>query len=77
MHMHGHLADCVLDFGPTSSFWLFSFERYNGILRDQPTNNRSIEAQLMNRFLLDNSHLHLISMANNSKWDSLQIIDIE
>ena len=66
MHMHGHLADCVLDFGPTSSFWLFSFERYNGILRDQPTNNRSIEAQLMNRFLLDNSHLHLISMARES-----------
>ena len=66
MHMHGHLADSVLDFGPTASFWLFSFERYNGILGDQPTNNRSIEVQLMNIFMLDNSHLHLISMARES-----------
>ena len=66
MHMHGHLADSVLDFGPTASFWLFSFERYNGILGDQPTNNRSIEVQLMNRFMLDNSHLHLINMARES-----------
>ena len=32
MHMHTHLADCVLDYGPVYSFWLFSFERYNGIL---------------------------------------------
>ena len=27
MHMHIHLADCVLDYGPVYSFWLFSFER--------------------------------------------------
>ena len=28
MHMHSHLADCILDYGPVYSFWLFSFERY-------------------------------------------------
>lgn len=32
IHLHCHLVDCILDFGPVYSFWLFSFERYNGIL---------------------------------------------
>ena len=27
MHLHGHLIECVMDFGPIYSFWLFSFER--------------------------------------------------
>lgn len=26
MHLHGHLFDCVLDFGPVYSFWLLVFE---------------------------------------------------
>ena len=29
MHLHAHLKDCILDFGPVYSFWLFSFERFN------------------------------------------------
>ena len=40
MHMQCHLADCVRDFGPIYGFWLFSFERYNGVLGKYPTNNR-------------------------------------
>ena len=59
MHMHCHLASCIREFGPAHSFWLFPFERYNGILEGQPTNNRSIELQLMHRFQRDNMHLHL------------------
>ena len=35
-------------------FWLFSFERYNGILGKQSTNCGGIEIQLMSRFLKDN-----------------------
>ena len=27
MHLHGHLYDRIIDFGPIYSFWLFSFER--------------------------------------------------
>lgn len=50
MHMHGHLKDCVLDYGPIHNFWCFSFERYNGILENYPTNT-SVEVHLMNRFL--------------------------
>jgi hypothetical protein len=39
MHMHGHLSECVRDYGPLHAFWLFSFERYNGLLGAQPNNN--------------------------------------
>ena len=37
MHMHGHLKECILDFGPIHNFWCLSFERYNGILENYPT----------------------------------------
>ena len=51
MHMHGHLISSLLNYGPVYSFWLFSYERYNGILGNFPTNRKSIEVQLMRRFL--------------------------
>ena len=50
MHLHCHLADCVLDYGPIFGFWLFSFERYNGMLGNFPNNQKHIEIQLMQRF---------------------------
>lgn len=37
MHMHCHLKSVILDFGPLYAFWLFSYERYNGILGNQPS----------------------------------------
>ena len=43
------------------NFWLFSFERFNGLLGNEPTNNRSIELQLVNRFIRDSAHLQLLS----------------
>lgn len=42
MHLHGHLLECVMDYGPVYSFWCFSFERYNGILGEYQTNNVNI-----------------------------------
>ena len=51
MHMHMHILNCILDYGPVYAFWLFSFERYNGILGSYRTNNRSIEVQLMRHFV--------------------------
>ena len=51
MHMHTHILECILDYVPVYSFWLFSFERYNGILGDYKTNQRAIEMQLMQKFL--------------------------
>lgn len=53
MHLHGHLAEVVKDYGPVYSFWLFSFERYNGHLGSLPNNNKSVEVQMMKRFLRD------------------------
>lgn len=50
MHLHTHLIDCILDYGPVYSFWLFSFERYNGIIGEYGTNQRSVEIQLMRKF---------------------------
>lgn len=32
LHLHAHLKACILDYGPVYSFWLFSFERMNGVL---------------------------------------------
>ena len=53
--MHAHLKEDILNFGPVYEYWLFSFERYNGILGNQPTNNRLAEPQIMQRFIGDNS----------------------
>ena len=53
MHLHSHLVNCVLDYGPVHNFWQFSFERFNGILGDFKTNQRAVEMQLMRKFLRD------------------------
>ena len=59
MHMHAHLRSCIEDYGPLHSFWLYAFERYNGVLGSIPNNNRSIEVQLMNRFTSDSNMLSI------------------
>lgn len=51
MHLHQHLCSSIESFGPTYAFWLFSFERLNGILGTYKTNNKSIEIQIMRKFL--------------------------
>ena len=43
MHLHGHLRECVLDYGPIYNFWCFSFERFNGILSSFKTNNSALK----------------------------------
>ena len=53
MHLHTHIIDCIKDYGPVYSFWLFSFERYNGLLGNFRTNQRSVELQIMRKFLTD------------------------
>ena len=50
-HMHIHLRDSIFDYGPSYSFWCFSFERYNGILGNYQTNNRNIGSQIMRKFI--------------------------
>ena len=51
IHLHLHLKNCILDYGPAHSFWCFSFERYNGLLGSYHTNQKNIEIQLMRKFI--------------------------
>ncbi|ORX45067.1 hypothetical protein DM01DRAFT_1294826, partial [Hesseltinella vesiculosa] len=52
MHLHAHLVDNLLDFGPVYSFWCFGFERYNGIIKNINTNQRgTFELTFMKGFL--------------------------
>jgi hypothetical protein len=51
IHLHCHLVDSIRDCGPVYTFWLFSFEWYNGILGHFHTNNQNIETQFVARFL--------------------------
>ena len=54
MHIHAHLRSCIEDYGPLHSFWLYAFERYNGLFEKIPNNNRCIEPQLVQHFIQDN-----------------------
>lgn len=50
--MHMHLKDSMVDFGRIYSFWLFSFERYNGLLGNIETNKKgAFEVTFVRRFL--------------------------
>ena len=64
-HLHMHIADCIRDYGPVYSFWLFSFERYNGLLGNFRTNQRSVELQLMRRFLSD-MQIHVLQLPDEN-----------
>lgn len=82
LHMHTHLKDCILDYGPLHSFWCYAFERYNGILGAIQTNGKAVESQLMRRFLReqqlynlhlpdDEDFLKLLPKASTSEQDNI------
>ena len=50
MHMHLHLKQVFLDFGPAHAFLCFSFERFNGVLGSFHNNKKSVELQFMRQF---------------------------
>ncbi|OAD74573.1 hypothetical protein PHYBLDRAFT_167977 [Phycomyces blakesleeanus NRRL 1555(-)] len=54
MHLHLHLHKTIRDFGPVYEYWLFGFERYNGLLKNVNTNRKdSFEVTYMNNFVQD------------------------
>ncbi|OAD68816.1 C2H2-type zinc finger transcription factor [Phycomyces blakesleeanus NRRL 1555(-)] len=54
MHLHLHLRETICDFGPVYGYWLFRFERYNGLLKNVNTNRKdSFEVTYMNSFVQD------------------------
>ena len=74
IHLHAHLLECIKDYGPMCNFWLFSFERFNGLLGNEPTNNRSIELQLVNHFIRDSAHLQLLSSISSNEADATCVL---
>ena len=66
LHLHLHLKDCLLDYGPSHAFWCFSFERYNGLLGSFHTNKRSVEQQIMRKFV-NTQHLRSEAMLANAQ----------
>lgn len=54
MHLHGHLLERVLDFGPCYGYWLFSFEQFNSVIKNIETNqNDCFELTFMKHFMDD------------------------
>lgn len=49
LHLHLHLKETFLDFGPSHAFWCFPFERYNGILGSFST--KAVEVQFMRKLI--------------------------
>ena len=69
-HMHCHLKDSVIDYGPVYSFWLFSFERFNCLLGSIPTNS---EPPLRKRFVCD-QQLHSNELISELQASNTQAI---
>ena len=70
LHLHLHLKDTILDFGPSHAFWCFPFERYNGILGSYTTNNIKVEVQFMRKFITTQA-VNEISRACDPQLSSL------
>ena len=51
-HLYNHIKEVILDHGPVTSFWCYSFECFNRLLGSTTTNKRSVELQLMRQFLI-------------------------
>ena len=51
IHLHCHLKECIIDYGPVYVFWLFGFERLSGVMGSYHTNCQNISVQLTCRFL--------------------------
>ena len=74
MHLHCHLAECIREHGPVYSFWLFSFERYNGILGAIHTNNHSVEVQMMRKFIASKQLGSMMRSTDLSSVDFVQML---
>ena len=53
LYLHGHLSECINDYGSIYGFWLFSYERYNRVLQRYSSNKHDIAVRLMRRFIYD------------------------
>lgn len=63
-----HMKQCVLDYGPPHVFWVFAFERSNGLLANYNSSLRTVELEMMKRFVqqqmvLNQDHSSLSTLA--------------
>lgn len=75
MHLHMHLSQCLMDYGPVHSFWCFPFERYNGLLGAYHTNRKSVETQIMNKFM-KNQLVRAVSFPSTSN-EFLELLQVQ
>ena len=71
LHLHCHLKECILDFGPSSAFWLFACERLNGVLGAMSTNHHTIETQLMKKFSSSQQALQSVRNSDSNEIEML------
>jgi len=64
LHLHLHLKDCILDYGPPHAFWPFRFERFNSLLESYFSNKKVIEEQIMRKFCKEQAVHDLSSQCN-------------
>ena len=64
MHVACHLKECILDYGPLSSFWCFPFERYNGFLEGLQKSWNGPEKQMMYKFF-NMQNIHSLQHVND------------
>ena len=64
MHVACHLKECILDYGPLSSFWCFPFERYNGFLEGLQKSWNGPEKEMMYK-ILNMQHIHSLQHVND------------
>lgn len=78
MHLHLHLKQSFLDYGPPHAFWCYAFERYNGILGSYHTNKKSVESQFMKKFLTNQATCGLfLSDTNNPLQEYFPMKSVE
>ena len=70
MHLHVHLKECLLDYGPLHAFWCYAFERFNGILGSIHTNRKAIECQLMRKFCQE-QELSMVKLFEDAEFRDL------
>lgn len=78
MHLHCHLFESVQRFGSVFAFWLFSFERFNGMLGSYNTNGReNFEVQLMREFLVTGNLLNRSLVASDDEHSRVLLPIVE
>ncbi|KAI0657552.1 hypothetical protein C8Q70DRAFT_919435 [Cubamyces menziesii] len=68
-HLSLHLADCLLLFGPTFSWWAFPFERYNGLLQKLNTNHKPADMpKTFMRYFYIGARLRWMVATDSKAW---------